>query len=239
MLSYKDIFDIRGSLYHKAMESYPDARDEEFALLLKILNPKKSQKIADIPSGGDYLKKRVPDSIKVFSIDPSKEFARKDTNIIQTPVNNTFFQDSFLDGVFSLAGLHHMQNRSSFYREMYRVLKDEGTLAIADVGRYSKVGNFLNSFINSVNPLGHKGFFLGLHDVALLEKIGFCVTYEKIQFHWKFHNTKQMAEFCMLLFGARCTEYDMLQGLADFLGFDTVKNNVFLKWELFFIKAKK
>ncbi|MBU1927629.1 class I SAM-dependent methyltransferase [bacterium] len=240
MFSYKEIFDNRADLYHKAMVKYPHARDEEFKLLLNILNPKSEQIIADIPSGGQYLKHKLDSTIKLFNIDPSNLFCEIDNStIINASIDNTPFEDNYLDGIFSLSGLHHLENRLPFYKEAYRILKPNGVLAIGDVAQNSFVGDFLNIFINSVNPMGHDGIFINTEDIKSLNEAGFKTSYEIKKYHWNFDNIESMSEFCTLLFGANCNQETMINGIKKYLDYTQKNNGVSMNWELKYIQAVK
>lgn len=241
MFSYKEIFNDRADLYHKAMEQYPNARDEEFSLLLEILSPKNEDIILDIPSGGDYLKHRMSSNIKLYSIDPSESFCNfKSDFIINSSIENTPFNDNYIDGIFCLSGLHHLSDRTNFYKESFRILKSNGTLAIADVALGSSVDKFLNIFIDSVNPMGHKGVFLDNKDIEILRNIGFLVSFELKKFFWEFDNIDNMIQFCSYLFGANCSKQAMIKNIDKYLGYETINSNkILLNWELMYIKAKK
>lgn len=241
MFSYKEIFNNRADLYHKAMEKYPNARDEEFTLLLEILNPKSGDIIIDIPSGGEYLAYRIPSDTKLYSIDPSESFCSvKSDFIINSSIENTPFNDNYVDGIFCLSGLHHLNDRTNFYKESFRILKSNGTLAIADVALGSNVDGFLNIFVDSVNTMGHKGIFLDTKNIEILQNIGFLVSFELKKFFWKFDTIDSMAEFCSYLFGTNCSKQIMIENIKKYLGYKVVSpNEILLNWELMYIKAKK
>ena len=53
--NYKDIFELRGRLYHQAMNDFPDARANEFLSVISEAGIKSGMTVVDIPSGGAYL----------------------------------------------------------------------------------------------------------------------------------------------------------------------------------------
>lgn len=242
MLSYADIFNHRANLYHQAMTLYPNARDEEFRLLLKLLNAQNTDTILDVPSGGGYLQNRLPKDAKLVSLDPSASFCgyAKADDILNSSISNTPFEDSYFDKFFSLSGLHHLNDKRPFFEEAYRILKAHGILAIADVAVDTRTAFFLNEFIDKVNPQGHTGIFLDNEIIEQLKSCGFRVIHELKKLAWVFENSDEMGHFCKLLFGAECDLATMKRGLNDYMGFNVNDNGkTFLNWELLYIKAIK
>lgn len=241
MLDYRDIFNQRANLYHEAMILYPQARDEEFKLLLEILNVKNGETILDIPSGSGYLRNKLPKDVNLFSIDPSSGFCNfgVDNKVINSPILDTPFEDEFFDKIFSLSGLHHLENKDLFFKEVYRILKTNGILAIADVAVGTQTALFLNEFIDSVNTQGHKGLFLDKATIKGLENQGFIVSSNIKKFKWNFSDSDSMANFCTLLFGANCNKNSMKESLEKYLNVKQSKNGISLDWELLYIKAIK
>ena len=73
--TYKDIFNKRGKAYHEAMALAPDARKQEFDLILEQAQIKEGQTICDMPSGGGYLQYYLPEfDIDLISVESSREF---------------------------------------------------------------------------------------------------------------------------------------------------------------------
>lgn len=241
MFDYEDIFNQRANLYHEAMINYPQAREEEFKLLLELLNAKNGETILDIPSGSGYLKDKLPKNVNLFSIDPSSKFCdfKEDNKIINSSILDTPFEDKFFDKIFSLSGLHHLKDKNLFFKEAFRLLKSNGTLAIADVAVNTKTAIFLNEFIDSVNPQGHKGLFLNTSTIKELENEGFIVSSNIKKLKWNFTNIEAMAHFCTLLFGANCHKDYMKKSLKTYLNLNEFKKGISLEWELLFIKAIK
>lgn len=242
MLSYEAIFNQRANLYHEAMQLSPHARDEEFDLLLELLDIQMTDIILDIPSGGGYLSHRLPKNVKLISIDPSEGFCQfgMDDEVTNATILDMPFENEYFDKIFSLSGLHHLEDKRPFFIEAYRVLKDGGILGIADVAVDTRTARFLNEFIDSVNLQGHKGIFLDSETIEHLKLCGFEVTYEVKKLAWEFYNNDEMGNFCKLLFGAECDLETMKRGLNDYMAFNVDYNGkALLNWELLYIQAIK
>ncbi|MDG1390353.1 MAG: methyltransferase domain-containing protein [Halioglobus sp.] len=79
---------------------------------------------------------------------------------VNCPVDSIPLADRSFDAIGSLAGLHHIANRSPVFSEWSRQLKAGGELAVADVALGSVTGDFLNGFVDCHTPQGHDGIFL-------------------------------------------------------------------------------
>ncbi len=247
--SYKDIFEKRGKEYDLAMNKFPNARDEEFENIIKIADLKNSQTIIDIPSGGCYLSWYLPKNLNLIPVETTKTFSDLcEKNIGKKPivvekVSQLPFENESIDRVISLAGIHHLtdEEKENFYKEIFRILKNKGIFALADVFENTPAAKFLNEFVDKYNPMGHKGIFLTEKTPEILSRIGFKIEKsEVINYHWKFKNENEMIEFVRLLFGIfEADTQTLLNGIKNYLGFSKKENKIFLNWQLFFIKAIK
>ncbi len=241
--SYTDIFEKRGKSYHNAMLDCPKARDEEFFHLFDHIEIKESDVVADIPSGGCYLKNYVNND-NIYFVDSTKEFLNNCTckyNIIHSDVEDTPFKHSFFDIVFSLAGTHHIDNKEKLYKEIYRILNNNGKFIYADVKRGSKEDAFLNTFVNENNSLGHRGVFIDKNTNIELENINLEVQYsEYIEYTWNFKDIREMVYYVKNLFGIDLASDEIiLEGLRDILGFKEENGLIKLNWGLLYIVSKK
>lgn len=241
--TYKDIFNKRANSYHEVMTKYPDARDKEFANLIQYYKINKDDKIADMPSGGCYLKKYL-DKNTIFFLDPAQEFLHNCSgadNTMHTSLENTPFKDSFFDKIYSLAGSHHIDNKKNLYKEVYRVLKKDAHFIYGDVLQNSKEDTFLNVFVNKYNSSGHTGIFLNNQTKTQLADIGFKIEHSKyIDLTWNFKTIGEMIDFIKKLFGLDlATDEIILQGIDTLLGYKQTNNKVLLNWGLFYIFSKK
>jgi SAM-dependent methyltransferase len=243
---YEEIFEKRGHLYHKAMTLYPEARREEFDNIIKLAQIRHGHIICDIPSGGGYLKNFIYNRVDVVSIETSRAFAKLckangNSYVLHTNLNNLPIKTNSVDRVLALAGLHHVEDKRSFYLESYRILKSEGIFCIADARQGSMVSMFLDVFVNEHNSMGHRGAYLDENTKCELEKCGFDVNYSSaIKYYWRFASIDDMVAYFQLLFGIdKASHEEILYGIAKYLGYSRVNKEYCLNWELTFYRAIK
>ncbi|GAB6069157.1 hypothetical protein JCM30760_02540 [Thiomicrorhabdus hydrogeniphila] len=202
LLDYEDIFEQRGNSYHQAMTLFPDARKQEFEQLVSRANLTPNCTVADIPSGGGYLKKYLPDSVIYQGHEPCTNFDNHSTacsslqSLLPLP-----WKDESVDCTFSLAGVHHLSDKERLFKEVHRITKPGGTFILSDVAEGSKTADFLDNFVGTYNSTGHNGLYLKHITIKELESTGWSIiSKENIDFHWEFDNEEQVADFCRLLF---------------------------------------
>jgi ubiquinone/menaquinone biosynthesis C-methylase UbiE len=161
MNDYRIIFQKRADDYHFAMQEYPNVRKDEFQNLISNTNFAKITEVLDIPSGGGYLKNYIPKHVNVTFTDFSEGFTNETVKLVK-PEKLPFSSESF-DIVYSLSGMHHLNNVTLFIEECLRVIRADGDFIFADVKKGTSVDEFLNEFVNKYNSLGHTGDFLS-HD---------------------------------------------------------------------------
>ncbi len=243
--SYEEIFKKRGHLYHEAMTLYPDARKEEFNKIIEIANIRDGDIICDIPSGGGYLKNFINTGVKIVSIETSRAFAKlckaNGNSSLLSNLDKIAVKTNSVDRIISLAGLHHIEDKLSFYRESYRILKNSGALCIADAWRGSMVSMFLDMFVHEHNSMGHQGAYLDENTQGELERCGFNISYSSsIKYYWKFASLDDMATYFQLLFGIdKASHEEILDGINRYLGYALVNKEFCLNWELSFYRAIK
>ncbi len=243
---YEEIFEKRGHLYHKAMKLYPQARREEFNNIIKLAQIRHGDVICDIPSGGGYLKNYINSRVDIVSVETSRAFAKLcraygNSEVLHANLNNLPIKTDSVDRVLALAGLHHIEDKQSFYLETYRILKSEGTLCIADAWQGAMVSMFLDVFVHEHNSMGHRGAYLNENTQGELEKCGFEVSYSSsIKYYWRFDSLDDMVTYIQLLFGIDKASHDrILDGITQYLGYALINKEYCLNWELTFYKAIK
>lgn len=244
-LDYASIFDARGRSYHEAMLRFPRARDEEFQLVIGALEARPGLRLADIPSGGGYLKEYVPAGVHYTAVETSEAFyqaARERASGVLRAQNlrDLGLPNCSFDAIISLAGLHHEKERREIYQELCRALSPGGQLLIAEVPEGSAVGHFLNGFVDAMGE-GHEGWFFGGGEREIIEEAGFSVlTFERRTLRWWAETEGELAVFCQLMFGiTRAKESEITAALKKELRLDRSESGVFIEWELLLIDAVK
>ena len=72
---YRDIFELRGRLYHQAMREHPDARINEFQSVINEADIAPGMTVVDVPSGGAYLSSYL-EEVELFGLETSETFAQ-------------------------------------------------------------------------------------------------------------------------------------------------------------------
>ncbi len=206
--TYSQIFDRRADAYHAAMRAHPLARHHEFEAVLQRLAPVGGERVLDAPAGGGYLKAWLPARVTWIAVEPAAGFsghlggANRGDRLLNCALEAMVLPASSVDACVSLAGVHHLPDRSLFYREVARVLRPGGRFVLADVATDSPVAQFLNGYCNEANSMGHDGCFLGEETPADLDACGFdVVADEQVPCPWSFTNRAELGYFCRLLFG--------------------------------------
>ena len=132
---YASIFNARADAYHEAMRRWPDARNTEFTTLFKGMSLKKGMHIIDVPSGGGYLARYLPDDVSLHHLETSELFARLFKEEAHSGSKHPLTlcelerlpeQDNSTDLACSLAGLHHIEDKTPLFKELFRILKPGG-----------------------------------------------------------------------------------------------------------------
>jgi len=235
--SYAEIFAERGAAYHAAMAACPNARDAEFRTVLEPLRDRPSGLLCDMPSCGGYLAAHLPSGIRYVGVDPSDDFidaCPPGLDRIKADLTAVPLDDTSVDYIVSLAGLHHEPDLSSVFREMHRLLKPAGRLVIADVNVNTAPAIFLNGFVHANNPMGHEGRFFDDQTSKLLEDTGFHLLDDRmLDVPWQFDTREQAARFCRQLFWMPSLPPETVaDAMEREIGFDCSETAVSLRWTL-------
>jgi len=249
MSNYEQTFDLRGHLYNEATLMCPEARAAERDAAIEWLGPKAGQTVCDAPAGGGYvangLRRRFGEALRVICIEPSRNFARaisKDFEVFNEPLSATTIPAGSVDGVISLAGLHHIADKQSVFCEWARLLGGGGRCAAADVRAGSGEAEFLNRFVNEFTPGGHDGMFPAEGEFSRwLEGAGFSVLREEtVSVPWTFCDEETLGQFCHRLFGLTKTDPEnVLAALRDTVGIESDAGGVRLLWSLQYASGVK
>jgi ubiquinone/menaquinone biosynthesis C-methylase UbiE len=248
MHDYLATFDARGHSYNEAMALWPLAREAERRALLQRLDCRPGQTIVDAPAGGGYVADGVAASldgdVQIVCVEPSARFAGPIAGRHRTlvnPLDNVELPPQSVDGVASLAGLHHIEDRRPIYREWARLLKRGGRLAVGDVASGTGTGEFLNTFVDRHTPGGHAGIFVEQSEFRTqIGAAGFSVIEESLQrVPWGFADLESLGKFCKRLFGIETADvHTTIRELDRLVGIGReTDGEVALQWELRFATA--
>jgi SAM-dependent methyltransferase len=230
-LEYGEIFTQRGDAYHGAMLRHPHARDAEFARLFEGTPAHTGQRVLDLPSGGGYLRRWLPDDVEVLCLELTHGFGN------DVPVYDPAqpWPHGSFDHAVCLAALHHIEDQSVFLRTLLTRLHPRGTLHLADVARGSGVARFLDGFVGRYNVTGHEGSYLAA-DPAWFAKLGSVIRLGELACPWHFTDEARMLEFCAGLFGViDCPPTALREALGDLVGFRHVEGEVVVDWRLLYV----
>ena len=241
---YLDTFDARGDSYNEAARIHAGAREIERQILIELLRVERGHTICDAPAGGGYLadglRPLLDDPAQILCVEPSARFAdaidpryRK----YLSPLDDLPIGEAEMDRVGSLAGLHHLGEKRSFFQEAYRALKRGGLFAVGDVLDGTPVARFLNGPVDRFTVTGHRGRFLKTGECArLFRESGFVdVREERRTFYWTFDSEEQMVQYCRCLFGlTKADPGQVAAALASHFEIERSAESVRLPWSLVF-----
>jgi SAM-dependent methyltransferase len=239
-MNYEEIFHARGGAYHEAMQRWPDARREEFALPLEWGAPRPGEVVLDVPAGGGYLRRYLPAACRYLGHEPCASFADADSigdrDLLPLP-----WGGASADLAFSIAGVHHLEDKQPLYRELHRVLKPGGRLVLADAHVASGVARFLDDFVGRYNSTGHSGIYLDDRTAAEVAASGFSILRsERVHYAWWFPDRRTMGAFARLLFDVRRASVDdVVEAIERKLGTVERGGEVGMRWELLFLLASR
>jgi SAM-dependent methyltransferase len=235
--SYSEIFELRGQLYHQAMQRFPDARAQEFLHVLAEARIAPHMTVVDVPSGGAYISRYLSDA-ELIGLEPTKIFAELAVEWRQNVLlyeNDEFpLKDASVDRVVSIAGLHHIENKVRLFTEMRRILKSDGLVLLADIAEGSFVQRFLDDFVGRYSATGHSGWYFSNITRSELKEAGLKIITDKpLNYFWCATDLYQLAEFCRILFGMVLTDTrTVAAGIQEYLGVVELENQVGLNWQL-------
>jgi len=238
---YIELFSLRGSQYDQAMKLYPNGRNQEFLQALGNVSLSEGMRVVDVPSGGEYLRRFLPSEVIYLPHEPCDTFYREGNknsdSLLPLP-----FESEEADVLFSIAGIHHLEDKTELFREFFRVLKQGGTAVLSDVRKGSKVATFLDGYVGTCNSTGHQGIFLDERTVGELEQCGFSVVSESlVPFDWIFEDENAMGFFCNTLFDiTKASVEDTIEAIKNQLGIKKLPDGrVGMNWELLTIVIRK
>lgn len=231
-MDYIDKFNVRVKSYMYATRNYKDVLKEENLNAIEMINAKENEKILHLCSAGVDIKENILKNVNCELIegDTNKEFAIED-NVYYFDLFNLPFEDNTFDKVLIVANLHHssIDERNLIYKEINRILKQNGCFVIGDVLKGSKQDRFLNEFVDKYNPLGHFGLFFDNNDIKQLENNNFKSNCKLVNYKWNFLNKDVLNDFSYNMFYLKNIEKDKIfDEVKKYL--DIVENNNMISW---------
>ncbi len=240
MKNYADIFQLRGQQHAEAFRRYPEAIREEAEAIISLAALKPNDVVLDLPAASGFLAKymNLP-QVRLMAVEPSQPLydlckVAVDQSYM-APLNRLPIESEHVDVAICLAGLHHEQALNEIFDEVFRVLRNGGRFAIAEVNSDSGPAAFLNNFVNRHSTLGHSGSFASGDYIELLESAGFQVAVDTLAaYHWRFASDADMAECLRLMFGIdRATPEQIISAVSELLGIDQLAGGLIgMRWSL-------
>lgn len=150
----------RAEMFNKKASS-PKSKPDE---ILKTLNLKPGQKIADIGAGGGYFSFRFAKAVgkegQVFSVDTNEDYLDLIKNkVLEKGLNNIKpvniserfdLPDNYFDLIFFRNVYHHLENRVELMKNYRNKLKADGRLAIIEYKPGGSIFSFRRLFGHNV-----------------------------------------------------------------------------------------
>jgi SAM-dependent methyltransferase len=237
---YSDIFMLRGRAHAEAFRRYPEVCREEGATILRLAAPRPGEILLDLPAASGYLSTYLEEpGVHVIAVDPNPLFhdqcCSRGLESYQASLDRLPLATASVDVEVCLAGLHHEPRRSSVFREIRRVLRPAGRLAIAEIAKGSAVAKFFDGFVNERNSLGHRGEFVDDAFINDLRAAGFRIVRDETpSYHWNFASRTELADFLRLAFGIdRAEPAEIIAAVDCDLGIDSRPGGaVAMRWSL-------
>ena len=237
--TYEEIFAARAASYQAAMERWPAVRDAEFNAALAPLALAPDMMLADIPAGGGYLFRYLPDGVRYVGVEPSDHFfsACPESALASRckgTADATGLGTGTVDALVSVAGLHHCADLDAVFAEFRRVVRGDGMVVILEVAAGTPTARFLNGFVHEHNAMGHEGHFFDDVTARRLEMAGFAVTDDRLlTLPWSFEQAGDIGSFARALFGIdRADEAEVGAAMEDMLGFCDGPGAINIAWPL-------
>jgi SAM-dependent methyltransferase len=242
MANYTETFNARGDDYNAANRLCLRARETERSNLIAMLPLMAGDVICDAPAGGGYLAEGLieasPSGVSVICVEPSPIFAKGIDPSFPSVVGRLDglpLASMSVDHVASLAGLHHIVDKSPILAEMARIVRPGGRVAVADVQAGTPVADFLNDTVDRLTDTGHKGLFFSPGELAalMIDANLADVRERHLSFPWTFDGLATLIEYCRLLFGlVKADVGDVEVELRRYFTIDEQGGGTRLPWSL-------
>lgn len=202
---------IRAELYEQAMVQYSYAREDDIAAMLKILEPRKGEKILGFGEGNGYFCSSIATAVGQEGVylvtDPSKDQLDNLTKRVSLPqvkvkkigIEGLTVDPYSFDKVWSFGAFHHCSNQTEAMKRIYGSLKDNGKMVICDVFQGSSLAKHFDEIVARYCVTGHEVKFLSDSFArTLCHLAGFDKSKVEIidlPQKWKFRSENNLGEF--------------------------------------------
>lgn len=234
-------FNERAADYKFALDTFPNARQAERDIVLKLLQPEKTESVVDLASGNGYIAVAIaPHCRKLYAVDASAkqlESLVRGTNIVAVECGDSEVPvgDGEVDAIYSVGGFHHMKDHHKLLKECHRVLKNRGKLLLCDVKEGSTVARHFDDRVARYCKTGHHRSWINPEYFAsLCYTAGFSIERTATEnAEWIFDAENDIGIFLKYLHGMTCTTAEALEGAYAHLAIKFVDGKYRLEWPLF------
>jgi ubiquinone/menaquinone biosynthesis C-methylase UbiE len=230
----------RTKRYHLAMGKCPNARISELKELdLDRILKKENLSILDLGAGDGFLTRhllKIFPKATIYALDSSESMLSKNIKInsINSDSHKIPLKESSIDLVISLATFHHVDKKDKTFKEINRILTQDGLFVIADVLDKTKTQEFFDTIVRKYCITGHNLSFLNKKKVEELAKNSkLLLKSSKLKnTPWKFDSRDDMALFVKNLLGLDISIDYLLKFLYENFPIKISSNEIYLNWQL-------
>lgn len=184
----RNFWDKTAPAYESSNEQFKDTHLQRFEEAVKCLNLKPDQRILNIWSRTGlaipYLRRKCP-NLEIINLEVSPEFIKiaqekfPREKFQETNLNNLPFENNYFDHILSLETLEHTPGPLAFLKELFRVLKPNGSLVMSCPPAAAEIPLKIYGFLFANHGEGPHKFLPSKEVKNLLKKAGFKIILHK------------------------------------------------------------
>lgn len=219
------------------MRACPWVRKQEFLQLFRLEPIQPNDVILDIPSLGGYLGWYIADFGSIISLDFSESFQAGIRTV--SPYGQWGLSEK-VTRVICIAALHHVEDLSSFLDNLSSQTEVGVRVHLADVGKGSRIGRFLDDFVGKHTPMGHVGNYRDWTQIEFPSSLS-CLDVATLPCPWSFSEPAAAARFARMLFGlVDCSDSDILHAFETMVGMDrNADGGITIHWQLTYVDLRR
>lgn len=243
----------RAKSYLKITNIAHSVRRKEIQVLLTCAKIKYGHRVLDYTSGGGILIPQILMRIgrrgQLYVIEPSVKLYRHlrtewrgiENADVRRRLSGTKIPSRSLDRIVSLATIHHVDQLDATFKQLARLLKPGGQMAIGDVVKGTRPAKYFNVLVDRHSSTGHKHEFLDRVQLNMLcRRYGFrLLSWRVSSVPWEFNGEKQAERFLCSLHDVDgdCTSF--FWASKKYLKHYYLRGKYFVDWQLFFAVLEK